>query len=161
MSSGFRYILVVLVAATALFAGLSLWPSVRDALNGSPSQAAPASQPAPSPPSSPAAPTRATVGSSHRVRVPLTLLSERDERPADDRQWLYAQIPVTLRIKPGGRGHPAPSLTHAPLVILQGTRLWPVQQEGEWVMVRSPGGLLGYVLDSEVGTRIPYCKRKY
>jgi multidrug resistance efflux pump len=41
MSSGFRYIFMVLVIAAAVFAGLSLWPALLDALSNGKAQAAP------------------------------------------------------------------------------------------------------------------------
>lgn len=161
MSSGFRYILIVLVAAAAVFAGLSLWPSAQGARQSGPAQAAApglASAPPPLPPSAP--PIGATINTPHRSQPSWTFLSERDE-PREERDWLYAQVSVVLRIKPGGPGHPATSLTRAPLTILKGTRLWPLRKDGEWVMVRSPSGLLGYVHNSEIDTHYPVCKRRY
>jgi hypothetical protein len=47
------------------------------------------------------------------------------------------------------------------MTILRGTRLWPLRTEGDWVMVRAPSGLLGYVHSNEVDKHRPFFERKY
>ena len=77
------------------------------------------------------------------------------------RLWLYTKKSAILRIEPDGIGHRAKSASHAPLTIARGTRLWPIQTEGEWVLLRSPGGTLGWMHSSEVDARCPYIRHKY
>ncbi|MGD8863825.1 MAG: hypothetical protein PVI30_27675 [Myxococcales bacterium] len=163
MSSGFRYLLIALVTITALFAGISLWPALKAGWRGSPAQTTPApAQPAPSAAPAPSGGSAANRVSRHAQRsLPTWTAAAKQEEPAARRNWLYAQVSVVLRTTPDGIGFRAPSLCQAPLTIVKGTRLWPVRTEGDWVMVRSPSGLLGYVHTSEIDSHLPYFKRKY
>lgn len=157
---GFRYILAGLLAIALVFAGLSLWPYAAGMLGASSSQAAPtaaaAAAPLALPPavSPPALPPPA-------AGQPTFVFAEEREQPPEQRSWLYTQRSAILRVEPGGTGHRAPTVSTAPVTILIGTRLWPLRTEAEWVMVRSPSGLLGWVHTSEVDTSIPYFKRRY
>jgi len=156
--------LIALVTVTALFAGISLWPALKAGWSGSPAQTTPATaQPAPtSAPAPGGGGSAAGRVSRHAQRsLPTWTAAANQEESAARRTWLYAQASVILRTTPGGVGFRAPSISQAPLTIVKGTRLWPVRTEGDWVMVRSPSGLLGYVHTSEIDSHLPYFKRKY
>ena len=162
MTGGFRYLFTFLVIIAVVFAGFSLWPVLIDTLTGGSTQSALATS-ATVPPSTAVAslpPIGATLATPSRAPS-YTFQEERETPPTERKSWLYAQRAVILRIEPGGIGHRPPTVSHAQLTILKGTRMWPVRTEADWIMVRSPSGLLGYVHTGEVDTSIPYCKRKY
>ena len=69
---------------------------------------------------------------------------------AQEKTWVYAKRDVELLVEPEGVAHTPTSLNHAPLTILAGTRLWPVQIEGDWVLVSSPSYTLGWVKSEDI-----------
>jgi len=157
MSGGFRIVLILVAVIALLFAGFSLWPLYRQM------QSQPASQPAtpaPAPASSTstAAPA-ATAPLSPAPTPPITYATRQPKEEKPETTWLYTQHSAILRVTPGGHSYRAASVSSAPLTILVGTRLYAQKTEGEWVMVKSPSGLLGWLHESEVGTNIPYYDR--
>ncbi|MBN2082589.1 hypothetical protein JW859_10350 [bacterium] len=118
-------------------------------------------QPATPTPASPAATTApvvtAPITSAPAPPVTYAAQQHKEEKPQTD--WIYTQHSAILRITPGGNSYRAASVSSAPLTILVGTRLYAQRTEGEWVMVKSPSGLLGWLHESEVGTNIPYYDR--
>jgi hypothetical protein len=154
MTGGFRYLVMGLVSVVAIFAGLSLWPVLEDTLNSpAPQAAAQPHQPAAVPLAPP------PVASQPPSAKPSYTFHEQPEEAPKPLSWLYTQRSAILRIKPGGTGHRAATVSCAPLRIATGTRLWPVKTEGDWVMLRSPSGTLGWMHVSEVGKRAPYVYR--
>lgn len=160
MSTGFQYMLAGMAVIALLFAGLSLLPTWR-------SEAAPPANPAAGA-SSPALPLPATSAPTPAVTAPAAVPSSpsytfQRERTEASREltWLFTKSSVVLRKSPNGEPYRPPTVCFAPLTILPGTRLWPIRTEGDWVMVRSPSQLLGWIPQSEVSNRAPIVLRKY
>ena len=159
MVGGFRFLVSGLLAAVAVFALISWWPWLSGAVHPASSSGAPlapgggalAAVPSVVPP---------PLASPPKPPPSYTFAEERD-RPPEQRVWLYTQQAAVLRVTPGGIGHRAPTISTAPLLILTGTRMWPVKTEGEWVLVRAPSGLLGWMTGQELGSRPPYETRDY
>lgn len=159
---GFRYIAGGLIVIVAAFAVASSWPLLLSAFSPpaiAPAQPALAQSPAATqlPPTMAPTPLLTPNPAQAPASEPsITLTDLPDETPPHP-GWIYVQQSAVLRVKPGGRGMPAPSLTNTELVIAKGTRLWPRKIEGGWVLVKSPGGRLGWLAVDEVGKHIPVC----
>lgn len=59
--------------------------------------------------------------------------------------WRQARVSVLLLKTPSGDPFRAATKSMAPLTIIKGSRLWAIRQEGDWMLVRSPGRTLGWV----------------
>ncbi len=59
--------------------------------------------------------------------------------------WRQARFSLILHKEPAGEPFRAATKSKAPLTIVKGSRLWAIRQEGEWILVRSPGRTIGWV----------------
>ena len=154
MTGGFRYIAGGIFLVFLVFAIISTWPVwIAASQPASPPVAAanptqPANIPAPAPVTRP-------VVQSAPPAVEYRFTEDLESTPPHP-GWLYTQDSTILRIKPGGIGFPPPSLNNAPLTLAKGTRVWPRETEGDWVMIKSPGGRLGWVRATELDNSRPY-----
>jgi hypothetical protein len=158
MNNGFMFLLAGLVVLAALLAGMSMGSHFTAAAPKSSSDVATLAanpQPAlnlslPQSVSPPPAPLPPAPGPGSPK---LVLKRTRNEEPKRDINWLYASKPALLRKAPAGDPYSASSICFAPLTILPGTRLWPMEVRGEWIMVRSPSSMIGWLARSEVERR--------
>ena len=154
MSSGYQYLVGFVIGIAALFCAMSLFP----ALKGT----APAPQPAMAAvPTGPVAP--GYVAQPAPVNSPVyTFIQEDDENEkSQEPRFLFTQRAVYLRKEPAGRPYEPVCINRAPLVILAGSRVRPLQTQGEWVMVRTPGQTLGWVEQSSLSDVMPYRIRQH
>jgi hypothetical protein len=160
MESG-RIFLAVLITAVSTYAAVTAWPAVHDLLRPKPAILA---QAAPVPAATvqqnaglPALPPQTASAHAHTAPTPLNVSNTMPSALAayDYSKVKYARRALTMRSKPSGQGLKPPSLNRSPLTILEGTRLLPVREEGEWVMVQSPSAVLGWVLSSELTAMRP------
>jgi hypothetical protein len=170
MESG-KIFLIVLVTAISTYAALTAWPAIRDLLHPQPAIVTAGTPP----PLTVAAVSPVTSSSSVRnptasipspsyvspaVHLPPQGMSLAGTMPSTVPAWdisrsRYARKTVTMRAKPGGEPLKPPSLNRSPLTILEGTRLLPVQEQGEWVMVQSPSAILGWIRTAELTANRP------
>ena len=145
MSSGFRYVLSGALIIAVLFAALSLLPTYLS--RQSPTSSTPTTPtPATTTPRVFTMPPVATVPAA-APPMPAVLPGE-EEQPGVS--WVYTAQPVVLRVKPDGDPYYAASVSSAPLTILGGTRMLSIRSEGDWLMVRVPSRLLGWIPAREV-----------
>jgi hypothetical protein len=156
-----KMFLVALISVVSTYAAVTAWPALKELaspLNGS---AVAATIPAPttiqpvaavttySPtvPAIPAAQTSAQLQPSKQSLQTTRPLNtpRRSTIPWNYADVKYARRTVTLRKTPAGQGLKAQSLNLADLRILKGTRLMPVKQQGDWVMVQAPSAVIGWV----------------
>jgi hypothetical protein len=79
-----------------------------------------------------------------------------DEQPvmrAED--WVYASRSFFLLTEPGGNAHRAYSLCNAELELLSGTRLRQIRAEQDWVLVKSPGNIIGWAHRKDLTDKAP------
>jgi hypothetical protein len=79
----------------------------------------------------------------------------------DNSKVKYARRTVILLGRPGGVPLIPSSLNKAPLTVLRGTRLLPMREEGKWVMVQSPSGLMGWTKTTELTATRPIAPDHY
>ncbi|MCH7471777.1 hypothetical protein IIA79_02365 [bacterium] len=164
MSGGFRNVLAGAVVVVIAYAVMSTWPALRELVAplqrlASPRQMLPVS-PSPTQTRPPAtrpavSPGGAFAASAAPVITPASLSRPSSLPESSAVSWQFAQRATVMHFEPGRNPIIPPCLNRAPLTILAGTRLWPVKTEGEWVMVRSPSRMLGWVLNGDIGPRRP------
>lgn len=69
--------------------------------------------------------------------------------------WMYTRRNVILLKEPDGFPLQPFSLNKAPLKVLKGCRLEPLETEGEWVMVKSLADVIGWVKSNELTAQAP------
>jgi hypothetical protein len=170
MESG-KIFLVALISVISTYAAITAWPAVKELFNPMNGSAAAASTPATAvtPPTRPAAaPPAQTIPAVQsmsqpvggRVRVQQASVQPLSSPRLSTIPWnindlKYAKRSIVMRARPGGEPLKAVSLNKAGLTILRGTRLMPVKNQGEWVMVQSPSALLGWVRAKELTSERP------
>lgn len=165
MGGGYRYVLGAMLATALLYAALSLLPVICGTQGaagprGGGAKTLSTTSVSAAPPAVSAAGTAASPAVAAAQPPSYTFVSER-ETGSSDVTWLYTREPVILRVEPAGKPHIATCLTRAPLTILRGTRLWPLETRGEWVLVRSPSRLLGWVNQRDLVTHPGNARRSY
>jgi hypothetical protein len=75
--------------------------------------------------------------------------------------WRVAQYSTILRKAPGGEGYRAPTASLALLIIVGGSRVWAIRQEGNWMLVRSPARTLGWVEAQAIAFMSPELEQLY
>jgi len=156
MAGGFRYFAGGMMLVILVFAGISLWPLLNQRFAPAAQPLPTIAPPQPAPPPVPTSPPQTPVTQTFPEYKFTDDLEAKPVHPG----WLYCQESTILRIKPGGIGFPPISLNNAPLTLAKGTRVWPRETDGDWVMIKSPGGRLGWVRAIELDKRRPHVPKR-
>lgn len=172
---GVRTIVIGLGLVLLTYAALSAWPAVQALMNPEPLEPQPLllAGAAPAPATLPRAiPQRPLPGSAVAAQPPQSgrpqprLIADLSRGGGmsvanwDSEKVRYAVESVVLHTKPGGTPLQPTSLNRAPLTVLSGTRLLPVKEHGNWVLVSSPSSMLGWVRKSELANKPPRAREK-
>jgi len=162
MKNDFQFMVFLMAVIALLFVGLSLMPDLRHSAASAQAQA-PITLAATTPPAvaAPAPPSPPPSAAAPASRAPKYVFRRGRTEASRDLNWLFTRHAVILLKEPDGDPYTPVTICDAPLLILPGTRLWPIKTEGEWVMVKSPSQLLGWVPQSEVSNRAPIVNRTY
>jgi hypothetical protein len=151
MDNGFRSFAIVTLLAIAVFVVVSTWPGIVNMINPKAQPAATMTAVAAQPASlNQSATLSAAVPTAPVVQPDYTFLQEEEKIPP--KRWMYANGNVMLRKEPHGDPFIPLSASFAPLTVHNGTRLWPLRTDSDWVLVQSPGKTLGWVHKDEVYT---------